>query len=196
MADNPPDLEAEERTWRVEVQYDDREVAVLNRVEVQVDARQQEAADRQQGRQGTGDLAGARSGGVRRVPVTPRHREGDDRREHGRTRDRDEHPRRGDAEPLRLDRAASFVFRISGSSMIEAGIHDNDVVVVDRDTRPVEGHIVIAIVDGGFVCRQLVRRSGAMFLEARNSRQCYEATSAEGVEIWGVVRTGVRDYRR
>ncbi len=37
-------------------------------------------------------------------------------------------------ELLRLDLAASFVFRISGSSMIEAGIYDNDVVVVDRDT--------------------------------------------------------------
>lgn len=47
-------------------------------------------------------------------------------------------------ELLRLDRAASFVFRISGSSMIEAGIYDNDVVVVDRDTRPAEGHIVVA----------------------------------------------------
>lgn len=75
-------------------------------------------------------------------------------------------------ELLRLDRAASFVFRISGSSMIDAGIHDNDVVVVDRDTRPVEGHIVIAIVDGGFVCRQLIQRRGAMLLEARNSLQC------------------------
>lgn len=99
-------------------------------------------------------------------------------------------------ELLRLDRAASFVFRISGSSMIEAGIYDNDVVVVDRDTRAVEGHIVIAIVDGGFVCRQLVRRRGEAFLEARNSQQRYEPTPAEGVEIWGVVRTGVRDYRR
>jgi DNA polymerase V len=99
-------------------------------------------------------------------------------------------------ELLRLDRAASFVFRISGSSMIDAGIDDNDVVVVDRDTRPVEGHIVIAIVDGGFVCRQLTSRRGAMLLEARNSLQCYEPTPAEGVEIWGVVRTGVRDYRR
>ncbi|WP_066684613.1 LexA family protein [Sphingomonas sp. CCH18-H6] len=99
-------------------------------------------------------------------------------------------------ELLRLDRPASFVFRISGSSMIDAGIYDNDVVVVDRDTRPAGGHIVIAVVDGGFVCRQLVRRRGAILLEARNSQQCYEAISAEGVEIWGVVRTGVRDYRR
>jgi len=99
-------------------------------------------------------------------------------------------------ELLRLDRAASFVFRISGSSMIDAGIFDNDVVVVDRDTRALEGHIVIAIVDEGFVCRQLARRQGKTFLEARNSRQHYEPVSADEIEIWGVVRTGVRDYRR
>src|SRR3546814_9416346 len=66
--------------------------------------------------------------------------------------------------------------------MIDAGIHDNDVVVVDRDTRPVEGHIVIAIVDGGFVCRQLCRRRGDLLLEARNAQQIYEPTPVEGVE--------------
>lgn len=80
--------------------------------------------------------------------------------------------------------------------MIDAGIYDNDVVVVNRDTRPVEGHIVIAIVDGEFVCRQLVQRRGAAFLELRNSQQCYELSSVDGVEIWGVVRTGARDYWR
>ncbi|WP_265838722.1 LexA family protein [Roseomonas mucosa] len=100
-------------------------------------------------------------------------------------------------ELLRLDRAASFVFRIDGSSMTDAGIHHNDVVVVDRDMRPVEGHIVIAIVDGGFVCRQLVYRQGVPHLEARNARMSYPMTIAdEAVEVWGVVRTGVRDYRR
>lgn len=40
-------------------------------------------------------------------------------------------------ELLRLDRAASFVFRISGHSMTDAGLFDNDVVVVDRDAKPV-----------------------------------------------------------
>lgn len=99
-------------------------------------------------------------------------------------------------ELLRLDRAATFVFRISGWSMIEAGIHDKDVVVVDRDTNPRNGHIVIAIVDGGFVCRQLAERQGNAFLEARNSRQNYPATPAEGIELWGVVRAGVRDFQR
>ena len=99
------------------------------------------------------------------------------------------------SELLLLVPAASFVLRVSGTSMIDAGIYDNDVVVVDRDTRAVEGHIVIAIVDGGFVCRQLARRQGGTFLEARNSRQHSDPTPAEGIEIWGVVRTSVRDYR-
>lgn len=100
-------------------------------------------------------------------------------------------------ELLRLDRAASFVFRISGSSMADAGLYDHDVVVVDRDTKPANGHIVIAIVDGGFVVRQLVMREGLPFLEARNARMNYEPTLAdETVEVWGVVRAGVRNYQR
>src|SRR3546814_20306280 len=51
----------------------------------------------------------------------------------------------------RLDRAASFVFRISGSSMIDAGIHDHAVVSVDSDPSLVAGHRVMPIVDGGSV---------------------------------------------
>src|SRR3546814_19131351 len=58
-------------------------------------------------------------------------------------------------ELRRLDRAASFVFRISGPSMIDAGLPDNAVVVVVRDTRPGQGHMVIAIVEGGFGGRPL-----------------------------------------
>lgn len=100
-------------------------------------------------------------------------------------------------ELLRLDRAAAFVFRIAGSSMIEAGINDGDIVVIDRDTKPRNGSIVIAVVEGGFVCRQLSLRSGVAYLEARNSRMTYPVCICdELVEIWGVVRAGVRDYQR
>lgn len=101
-------------------------------------------------------------------------------------------------ELLRLDRAASFVFRVSGSSMLDAGLFDNDVVVVDRDAKPANGRIVIAIVDGGFVVRQLVIRQGVPYLEARNAGMVYEPTIADGelgVEIWGVVRASVRNLQ-
>lgn len=97
-------------------------------------------------------------------------------------------------ELLRLDRAASFVFRVSGQSMTDAGIYDDDVVVVDRDVTPTNGRIVIAVVDGGFVIRQLVWREGKPVLEARNARMVYEAVVAdETVEVWGVVRASVRN---
>ena len=101
-------------------------------------------------------------------------------------------------ELLRLDRAASFVFRIDGNSMIDAGLFDRDVVVVDRDAKPVNGRIVIAIVDGGFVVRQLVVKQGVPYLEARNARMVYHPTVADGelgVEIWGVVRACVRNLQ-
>ncbi|WP_206245886.1 LexA family protein [Novosphingobium terrae] len=101
------------------------------------------------------------------------------------------------AELLQLNRAGSFVFRIDGSSMIDAGISDRDVVVVDRDKTPRAGDIVIAVVAGGFVCRQLVRRDGLPYLVARNSRQNYpEQVADDSAEVWGVVRAGVRNYQR
>lgn len=99
-------------------------------------------------------------------------------------------------ELLRLDRAASFVFRVSGSSMIDAGLYDHDVLVIDRDAKPSNGRIVVAVVDGGFVVRQLCMKAGVPLLEARNSTMSYPATIAnEDVEIWGVVRASVRNLQ-
>ncbi len=101
-------------------------------------------------------------------------------------------------ELLRLDRAASFVFRVDGNSMVDAGLYDRDVVVVDRDAKPVNGSIVVAIVDDGFVVRQLVIRQRVPYLEARNAQMPYPQTIADadiGVEIWGVVRACVRNLQ-
>ncbi len=99
-------------------------------------------------------------------------------------------------ELLRLDRAASFVFRVSGQSMVDAGIHDDDVVVVDRDAKPTSGRIVIAVVDSGFVIRQIVWRDGKPLLEARNAQMRYDPVIAdESVEVWGVVRACVRNLQ-
>ncbi|TKW75861.1 MAG: peptidase, partial [Staphylococcus hominis] len=76
-------------------------------------------------------------------------------------------------------------------------IYDMDVVVVDRDAKPTSGRIVIAVVDGGFVVRQLMIREGVPVLEARNSSMRYEPVVAdESVEVWGVVRASVRNLQR
>ena len=49
--------------------------------------------------------------------------------------------------------AATFFVRVSGDSMIGAGIHDGDILVVDRSLRPVSGDVIIASVDGEFTVK-------------------------------------------
>ena len=50
---------------------------------------------------------------------------------------------------------ATFLMRIAGDAMREVGIDAGDLVLIDRAIPPSHGHVVIAVVDDEFVCRQL-----------------------------------------
>ncbi len=63
---------------------------------------------------------------------------------------------------------ATYLLRVRGESMIEAGIFDNDVVMVDRAITPRSGQVVVAVVDGDFVCKTLYQRGGRIKLKAAN----------------------------
>ncbi len=91
--------------------------------------------------------------------------------------------------------AATFLLRVRGESMKEAGIFDNDVVLVDRAITPRSGHIVIAMLDGEFVCKTLWQRAGRMKLKAANVTYP-DISPAEGqvVEIWGVVVAAIKQF--
>ncbi len=51
--------------------------------------------------------------------------------------------------------AATYFVRVKGDSMIGAGIHDKDLLVVDRSLTPADGDVVIAAVDGEFTVKTL-----------------------------------------
>lgn len=88
---------------------------------------------------------------------------------------------------------ATFLLRASGESMRDAGIHDGDVLVVDRAIRPRGGHVVIAVVDGEFVCKALAIRAGRMRLKAANPGfPDIHPREGQTVEIWGVVRYAIK----
>ncbi len=75
--------------------------------------------------------------------------------------------------------------------MIGAGIHDNDVLAVDQSLEPVSGKIVIAVVDGEFTIKRLIRTKGKTLLVPENDAyDPIEFTDDQDLEIWGVV-TGV-----
>jgi DNA polymerase V len=88
---------------------------------------------------------------------------------------------------------ATFVMRVAGSSMRDAGIDDGDLVLVDRAIAPAHDHVVIAIVDDGFVCRRLVRRAQDVRLRAADA-SVPDLVIDEGsaLQVWGVVTHAIK----
>lgn len=83
---------------------------------------------------------------------------------------------------------ATFLLRARGESMRDVGIFDGDVLVVDRALQARNGHVVVAVVDGEFVCKMLSMRAGRVALKAANpSYSDIIPQEGQSVEVWGVV---------
>ena len=92
---------------------------------------------------------------------------------------------------------ATFLLRVRGLSMVDAGLGDNDIIVVDRAVKPTNGHIVVAVVDGDFTVKYLQLRAGRMKLKAANPT-FPDIIPKEGqtVEVWGVVTACIKQFLR
>ncbi len=89
---------------------------------------------------------------------------------------------------------STFLLRISGDSMSNAGIHNGDLLIVDRSLEPKPGRIVVAILDGAFTLKRLVRYKNELRLEAENPQYppiefCYY----DNIEIWGVATYSIHN---
>lgn len=85
----------------------------------------------------------------------------------------------------------SFLLKVRGDSMKDAGILDGDLVVVEPNPSPRAGQIVAALIDGESTLKRLVRVRGAWYLKAENPAYPELHPRADLV-IQGVVRTVVR----
>jgi DNA polymerase V len=84
--------------------------------------------------------------------------------------------------------AATFFLRVRGDSMVGAGIHDQDVLIVDKSLKATEGKIVIASLNGELTVKRLQKIQGRLFLAAENCLyQPIEITEDMDFRIWGVV---------
>jgi DNA polymerase V len=84
--------------------------------------------------------------------------------------------------------AATFFVRVAGDSMIGAGIHPGDILVVDRALEPQDSNVVIAVIDGELTVKRISQRLGKLFLVPDN--QAYEPleiVETMEFEVWGVV---------
>ena len=91
-------------------------------------------------------------------------------------------------EYLVHNRAATFFLRAQGDSMLGAGIHDGDLLIVDRSVEAAHDRVVIAALDGELTVKRLVRRKGRVLLAPENPDYPeFDITEREYVHIWGVV---------
>ncbi len=81
----------------------------------------------------------------------------------------------------------TFLLKVSGTSMINAGIHHNDILVVDRSIEPTDGKIVIASLNGELTVKRLRRNGKKLELVAENDDfKPIEITENTELRIWGV----------
>lgn len=84
--------------------------------------------------------------------------------------------------------AASFFIRVRGQSMLGAGIHDGDLLIVNRALEARDGRIVIAVLNGEFTVKRLQYRNGRAWLVAEHPNYPPLPIEAESeCVIWGVV---------
>ena len=89
--------------------------------------------------------------------------------------------------------AATFAIRIEGESMTGAGIFPGDIAVVDRAREPVNGSIVLALLDGAFTVKRYRIKDGAVVLQAENPAFADMALAdGQSFEVWGVITRSIR----
>ncbi len=88
---------------------------------------------------------------------------------------------------------ATFMLKVTGDSMIDAGIHPDDMVLIEKGPVPKTGDIVIANVDGEWTMKYFIHDRSGIHLDPANPK--YDSIRPENtLEIAGIVKTVIRKY--
>ncbi|MCQ2224153.1 MAG: LexA family transcriptional regulator [Paludibacteraceae bacterium] len=84
---------------------------------------------------------------------------------------------------------SSYLIRVKGESMVDAGVRSGDIVIVDKSNRnPSEHEMAVCELNGEYTLKQVVEREGTMFLvPANNSFPEIEVKPADTFSVWGTV---------
>ena len=91
------------------------------------------------------------------------------------------------------NREATYLLKVDGMSMIDAGILPGDMLLVERGAEPRDGDIVIAQVDRAWTMKYFRKRGAAVFLEAANT-DYQPIHPQEELQIAAVVQAVIRKY--
>ncbi len=90
---------------------------------------------------------------------------------------------------------STFFLRVKGDSMINAGIKDKDLIIVDKSLTARPGNIIIAMIDGEFTIKRLSIKNNELYLKAENlNYPDFRFQNHIDVQIWGVVIYSIHSY--
>ena len=90
---------------------------------------------------------------------------------------------------------STFFLRVKGESMINAGIKDKDLIIVDKSLTARPGNIIIAMIDGEFTIKRLSIKNNELYLKAENlNYPDFRFKNHIDVQIWGVVIYSIHSY--
>ncbi len=84
--------------------------------------------------------------------------------------------------------SSTFCARVRGDSMIDCGIDDGDLIVIDKALTPHNGSIAVCFVDGDFTVKRIAIKSDGIYLMPANSRyQPMKVPEGSNFQVWGIV---------
>lgn len=84
--------------------------------------------------------------------------------------------------------AATFCARVIGNSMVDAGINEGDLLIIDRSLTPHDGSIAVCFIDGDFTVKKLSVRTDGVYLTPANADfPEIKVEEERDFQVWGVV---------
>ena len=91
------------------------------------------------------------------------------------------------------NKEATFYARVSGQSMIGAGLDDNDLLVIDRSLEPENNKIAVCFLDGEFTVKRLRVEKDEVWLQPENPNYpIIKITEDNNFLIWGIVTNVIK----
>ena len=91
--------------------------------------------------------------------------------------------------------SSTFYIYVKGDSMIDSGIFDGDLLIVDRSLEVKSNSVVVAVIDGDFTVKKIKKDSGNLYLIPQNKK--YKPILLENnmdFQIWGIVTHTIHHF--
>tara|TARA_B100000575_G_scaffold276435_1_gene261872 strand:+ start:978 stop:1412 length:435 start_codon:yes stop_codon:yes gene_type:complete len=91
---------------------------------------------------------------------------------------------------------ATFYARISGESMVEAGLDDGDLIIIDRSLNPENNKIAVCFLDGDFTVKRIIKKEKKIYLKPENKNyKEIEINEENELKIWGIVTYVIKSLK-